>query len=327
MNELISTYSNLEKSFLKKYGILQRNCTFKNRGESMDYRLLRYFTTLVDEGSFTKAAKALYISQPSLSTAIKQFEKDIGIVCIKRNTRKISITKEGEILYIEAQKLLHHTEHVKKEMTRLRDNGPLELQIGVIESVISWLPKILTSYREDHPNMHIKLHELLGVKDVEKALQNYHIHLAITNQHFESKAISTTPIYKENLVAVLPNNHPLQSEKDVTMEDLKHENLIISKEGFQTREDILNEFRKSGITPNIQFEIERFETACSLVKEGLGITIVPENYIRTWESPSFSIKPLKNDHLSRTVYLAFLKDRYLPPSVKHFKKRIQLHFT
>src|SRR5699024_11181415 len=265
------------------------------KGENMDYRLLLYFTTLIDQGSFTKAAKALYISQPSLSTAIKQFEEDMGIVCIKRSTRKISVTKEGEILYIEAKKLLNHTEHVKNEMIRLRDNGPLELQIGVIESIIFWLPKVLSTYRQDHPNMQIKLHELLGVEEVERALQNYHIHLAITNQHFESKDIATTPIYKENLVTVLPNRHPLQHHKYVTMEDLQHDNLIISKEGFQTREDILNEFRKSGITPNVQFEIERFETACSLVKEGLGITIAPENYMKTWDRPSFIIKPLKND--------------------------------
>lgn len=320
---IMATY---EMTCFDRYMLYYKEITYTKKGENMDYRLLLYFTTLIDEGSFTKAAKTLYISQPSLSTAIKQFEDDIGIVCIQRSTRKISVTKEGEILYIEAKKLLNHSDHVKKEIIRLRENGPLELQIGVIESVIFWLPKILTSYRQDHPNMHIKLHELLGVKDVERALQNYHIHLAITNQHFESKEIETVPIYKENLVAVLPNNHPLQDREDVTMEDLQHENLIISKDGFQTREDILNEFRKSGITPNIQFEIERFETACSLVKEGLGITIAPENYMKTWENPSFVMKPLKNDYLSRTVYLAFLRNRYLPPSVEHFMERIQLHF-
>src|SRR5699024_3653438 len=138
---------------------------------------------------------------------------------------KIRVTKEGEILYIEAKKLLNHTEHVKNEMIRLRDNGPLELQIGVIESIIFWLPKVLSSYRQDHPSIHIKLHELLGVEEVESALQNYHIHLAITNQHFASKDITTTPIYKENLVAVLPIHHPLQHHKHVTMKDLKHDNL------------------------------------------------------------------------------------------------------
>lgn len=284
----------------------------------MDQRLLLYFTTLIDEGSFTKAAKKLFISQPSLSGAIKKLETDIGITLIERTTRNISITKEGEILYIEAKKLLNHSNHVKNEMNRLKKMGPLELQIGVIESAIFWLPKVLASYNKKNPDIHIKLFELLGLDEVELALENYHIHLAITNQHFESKEIETIPIYKENLVAVLPNGHFLREKEHISIYDLQYEKLILSKAGFQTRTDILNEFRKAGIIPNIQFEIERFETACSLVEEGLGLTIIPENYINRWNRSTLITKKLHSNNLSRSVYIAYLKNRYIPPVVESF---------
>ncbi|MEK4026457.1 LysR family transcriptional regulator [Sporosarcina sp. FSL W7-1283] len=284
----------------------------------MDHRSLLYFTTLIEEGSFTQAAKALYISQPSLSSAIKKIEEQVGIKLIERNTRNISLTKEGEIVYEEAKKLLNHFNYFQKETIRLKQDGPLELHIGLIESVRFWLPKVLASYTKTHPDIHIRLLEVLGFKQVETALKNYKIHLAITNQLFESDEIEMIPIYNEKLVALLPKGHALQDATNLSIHDLQDEEFIICKEGFQTRDDILNEFRKSGIRPNIHFEIERFETACALVEEGLGITIVPENYLRTPDHPSLTIKKLTDTSLSRTVYIAFIKNRYLPPVIEEF---------
>lgn len=292
----------------------------------MEYRTLLYFTTFVDEGSFTKAAKKLHISQPSLSSSIIKMEENMDLLLIDRSTRKFSLTIEGEILYKEAKKLLHHFHHVEKEMIRLKQDGPLNLQIGLIESVNSWLPKVISTYSKINPDIYIKLSEVLGPNQVAKALQDYKIHLAITNQLFENNEIKTTPIYKEELVALLPKGHALSNKKSINIFDLKDDELIISKEGFQTRDDIINEFRKSGITPHIKFEIERFETACSLVEEGLGVTFVPENYINHIHGQSFSIKHIENSHLFRTVYIAHLKDRYLPPVIEIFIKEIQDFF-
>ena len=293
----------------------------------MDYRTLLYFTTLIDQGSFTKAAKILHISQPALSSTIKKVEDTVGLTLVERSTRKILLTTEGKILYKEAKKLLNHFHHVEQEMLRLKSDGPLELKIGLIESVNSWLPEIITNYSQTNPNIHIKLSEVLGPEQVESALKNYKIHLAITNQLFDDEEISTVPIYKEQLVALLPKGHSLINKKKLSILDLKDDKLIICKEGFQTRDDILNEFRKSGVTPHISFEIERFETACSLVDAGLGVTFVPENYLSDQHHASFSIKRMNSSHLYRTVYLARIKDRYLPPVVENFSEKIHSFFT
>lgn len=292
----------------------------------MDHRLLLYFTTLIDKGTFTNAAKKLHISQPSLSSAIKKLEDNVGLTLIERHTRKISLTVEGEILYKEAKKLLNHFEHVQKEMTRLKKEGPLELKIGLIESVKFWLPKVIASYSELNPDVYIKLREVLGLKQVETALQNYKIHLAITNQLFENDEIFTVPIYKENLVVLLPKGHRLESAPNISIHDIKNDELIICQEGFQTRQDILNAFRKSGVSPNIHFEIERFETACSLVEEGLGITIVPENYIKSTTRSAFTTKIISNANLTRTVYIACMKNRYLPPVIIQFIEETKKFF-
>src|SRR5699024_12112417 len=226
----------------------------------------------------------------------------IGLVLIERSTRNFQLTKEGEIVYKESKKLIQHFNYVEKEIFRLKDSGPLELQIGLIESVKFWLPDVLNTYNQANPDVRIKLAEVLGIKKVKESLKNYKIHLAITNQRFKSEKIRSTPIYTENLVALVPGDHPLTEKESITFQDIKNDQFIICKEGFQTRDDILKEFLELGISPNIKFEIERFETAYSLVEAGIGVTIVPENYIRSFHIDSSQIKHFDNDRLSRTVY-------------------------
>lgn len=293
----------------------------------MEIRQLHYFVTVVEQSTFTAAASLLHLSQPSLSASIKNLEEKLGFTLLDRSTRHLQLTKEGKILYEEAKKLITHFEHVKDEMDRLKHQGPLELSIGLIESSEFWVPKILTTFREEYTDVHIRLLEVLSLKDVEEALNSFHVHLAITNQYINNKDIKTIPIYEEKLVTLLPPHHPLIDAPFITMNQLRDEDFIISKEGFQTREDILNAFRKSGIKPRIQFEIERFETACSLVEDGLGITVVPENYVKYSQKHTYHIKQIDDANISRTVYLAYVKNRYLPPIVMRFIEIVKAFFN
>src|SRR5690606_12320824 len=120
----------------------------KARGIMMDQRLLTYFICVVEKASFTSAASALHISQPSLSAAIKKLESKLGLKLLNRSTRNLKLTREGEILYEEAKKLTVHFDHIAKEMKRLKQEGPLELNIGLIESAKFWLPKIIKSFKQ-----------------------------------------------------------------------------------------------------------------------------------------------------------------------------------
>src|SRR5699024_10147804 len=293
----------------------------------MDIRQLKYFTTLVDEQTYTKAASALHISQPSLSAAIKKLEEEVGLILIDRSKRQLQITREGQILYQESRKLLHHYEHVSFEMDRLKQQGPLELSIGLIESSMFFIPNILTHFKQEYHEVRISLLETLSLTDVMKALNNFDIHLAITNQYIHQEDIETIPIYEENLVALIPPGHTLNQRETLHIHDLEEENFIGCKEGFQTWQDIPNACSKSGVKPNIQFEIERFETGCSLVEDGLGITVVPENYVRYSKQTDCAIKKIDSASISRIVYLAYDKNRYQPPIVMRFIELVREFFA
>ncbi|AYK08000.1 LysR family transcriptional regulator [Brevibacillus laterosporus] len=294
----------------------------------MDIKQLHYFVTVSNHLSYSKAAQKLHISQPSLSNAIKNLEQEIGSPLLERNTRKVELTDAGKILYKKSILLLSQMNMLKKEMEEVKLTGSGDLIIGIIESVKHWIPKVIRKYQDRFPTINIKLIEVLSGKAVKESLRKYDTHLLITNQYINEPDIESLPLYDERLVLVLHRDHPLaQKRGSILLEELKREPFIISTEGFQTREDILTAFTLEQITPKIKFEIERFETALTLVRENLGITIIPENYLSEPMDECIVSKTIDSSALERTVYLTFMKNRYLSPAVQAFLEDIRRYFA
>ncbi|MDY0394111.1 LysR family transcriptional regulator substrate-binding protein [Virgibacillus halophilus] len=189
-----------------------------------------------------------------------------------------------------------------------------------------FIPKILQEFKLAYPDVRISLLETLSLNDVEKALNNFDIHVAITNQYVQNEDITTLPIYDEKLVALLPKGHALESKSCLQLADFAQQDFIVCKEGFQTRNDIMSAFQKAGIPLQINCEIERFETCCSLVENNLGISIVPQNYVHYSNLPGCIAKPIQDIGLSRNVYIAYDKNRYLSPLVQCFITAVLAYF-
>ena len=288
----------------------------------LDLKQLQYFIAVTEQMNFSKAAEKLHISQPSLSNAIKKLEQEIGSPLLKRNTRNLQLTEAGELLYERAKVILKNMEVLKIEMDEVIVHGTSEVTIGVMESIKHWLPKVIANYKRDYPQMMIHLVDILGSKRVKKSLKSYKTHVIITNQRMDDDELEVQSLYEERLVAVLPLNHPLAEKDRLTFADLCNEPFIISTEGFQTRLDILSAFEQANVKMNIQYEIERFETAVSLVRENLGITILPENYLQGPTAKTIVQKEIDGPNLRRNVYLISLKNRHLPLAIRHLLANI-----
>ncbi|WP_203247535.1 LysR family transcriptional regulator [Sporosarcina beigongshangi] len=284
----------------------------------MELKKLNYFVTIVDQMSFSKAAEKLHISQPSLSKMMKNMESELGFQLIERNTRNIKLTEAGEILYNRALHLLLEMEIVNKEMQEVKLVGKGEIRLGMIESVKHWIPKVLSRYNKKFPEVNITLTEILSGNDVKTSLRRYETHAIITNQLVKESDIETIPLYNEKLVLVLHESHPLVESEVISLNMLEKEPFIISTKGFQTREDIFQAFDLEGATPTIKYEIERFETVLSLVRENLGIAIIPENYLQGPRDYTIRSRTITSSALERTVYLTFMKNRYISPSIQAF---------
>ncbi|MEA0552822.1 LysR family transcriptional regulator [Lysinibacillus irui] len=292
----------------------------------MDIKQLHYFIAVSEHMNFSKAAERLHISQPSLSNAIKKLEEEIGSPLLERNTRNLQLTEAGEVLFERAKVIVKNMEVLKIEMDEVIIHGTREITIGVMESIKHWLPKVIANYKKDYPEMIIHLVDILGSKRVKKSLKSYKTHLIITNQLMDDPELEVKTLYEERLVAVLPLHHPLAKKEKVTISDISEEPFIISTEGFQTRRDILDTFEQAGKNIHIQFEIERFETAVSLVRENLGVTILPENYLQGPTAKTIIKKEIEGANLSRNVYLVYLKKRHLPLAIRQLLQDILQYF-
>ncbi|MFJ7754762.1 LysR family transcriptional regulator [Peribacillus muralis] len=292
----------------------------------MDLRQLRYFNTIVQEMSYSKAAKLLHISQPSLSNAIMKLEKEIDSRLLERNTRGIELTEAGALFYSRSQDLLRRFNNMQVELEEMKQVGSGTISIGLIESFKYWFPKIIRTFKHDHPTIHLEVREILGEEHVIDSLNQYQVHFTITNQLINHAEITATPLYKENFMLLVHKDDDLNEKDSVTLQDLKEKEMIISTSGFQTRDDILEAFNNELVTPNIRYEIERLETACSLVDEGLGFTILPESYIKSVATRNTAILEINSMFLQRTVYMAYLTDRYLPASICKLVNEIESFF-
>lgn len=279
----------------------------------MDFRKLSYFVVLAEIGNFTKAANNLKISQPSLSHAIKMLEDEAGFKVLERNQRNFILTDSGMKLYESAKEILKQYESLLKEVPNFQSLGTGQINIGMIESVKYWIPLVINQHSQKYPEIIFHLHEILLPEQIIHSLKNHDTHFCISSYKPDIKNIKYSLLYQEDWVLV--TNNPLD-DYPLSLEALKQLPLIMTPTAYQTEHELLETLSERDIQPNVKFEVEHFQTALSLVDKGLGVTIVPKNYISfsPFKNALFSY-PLKNPTPKRNIYLLYNDERYLPDTI------------
>ncbi|MEK5148419.1 LysR family transcriptional regulator [Psychrobacillus sp. FSL K6-4615] len=281
----------------------------------MDLRRMYYFNATVKYQSFSRAAKSLHISQPSLSNAIKTLELEINAPLIERTTKQFQLTELGQQFYERSKSLLAQFEVMDTELKELAKGEQLEIRLGMIESANHWFSQVIIAYQKQYPQNQITLIDTLYNQTVRQALLGLNVHGVITNQHIVDQEIKSELLYTEPYVVLTKKDHPFATKEKITLVDFAEESLIIGMPEFQTSAQILKAFEQENITPHIQYKIERFEMIKVLVEEGLGIALLPQQYVNHHLSESLISRQVHSDFLSRSVYLSTMKDRTFPESI------------
>ncbi|MER2078876.1 LysR family transcriptional regulator [Psychrobacillus psychrotolerans] len=282
----------------------------------MDLRRMYYFNATVKYQSFSRAAKSLHISQPSLSNAIKTLELEINAPLIERTTKQFQLTELGQQFYERSKSLLAQFEVMDTELKELAKGEQLEIRLGMIESANHWFSQVIIAYQKKYPQNQITLIDTLYNQTVRQALLGLNVHGVITNQHIVDQEIKSELLYTEPYVVLTKKDHPFATKEKITLVDFAEESLIIGMPEFQTSAQILKAFEQENITPHIQYKIERFEMIKVLVEEGLGIALLPQQYVNHHLSESLISRQVHSDFLSRSVYLSTMKDRTFPESIR-----------
>ena len=274
-----------------------------------------YFNATVKYRSFSRAAKALHISQPSLSNAIKALEQEMDTPLIERTTKQFQLTEMGQQFWERSKGLVAQFEVMQTELRELSKGEQLEIRLGVIESANYWLSQVITDYQKLYPSNQLTLIDTLYNQTVRQALLGLHVHGVITNQHIVDEEIQSELLYNEPYVVLIKKDHPFAQKEQLMLKDFTEEPLIIGMPEFQTSAQILKAFEQENVTPHISYKIERFEMIKVLVEEGLGIAILPQNYVTQHLSDSLLTRPVHSAYLNRNVYLSTMRGRTFSKSI------------
>ena len=276
---------------------------------------LKYIVAVARERHFGKAADACYVSQPTLSVAVKKLEEELDVKLFERSANEVSVTPLGEEIVRQAQSVLEQAANIKEIAKRGKDPlvGPLTL--GVIYTIGPYLlPDLVHQTIRATPQMPLMLQENFTVKLLEM-LRTGEVDCVILAEPFPEAGLAIAPLYDEPFLAAVPTHHPLAAQGTVTTEELKRETMLLLGGGHCFRDHVLEvcpEFaRFSSNAEGIRksFEGSSLETIKHMVAAGMGVTLVPR--LSVPEEVLTSKPRRKRDHDPYIKYLPFAGD---PPS-------------
>jgi len=246
----------------------------------MELRHLRYFISVADSGSFVSAAKYLHISQPPLSTQIKNLENELEVQLFVRTSKGVRLTTAGEVFYTEARAVLARVEHARITAQRADRGEQGSLSIGFVSTAdYNVLPVALKHFREQFPSVEVQLHEL--TTDVQlRELAAERIDVGIGLGPIKRPDVAFIPLLRERMMLVVPAEHAAaRSRKPISLKELHGAAFVMVPRHLSPGlHDILTSiFHSAGFSPVISQYAKQMQTVISLVAGGFGLAIVPES--------------------------------------------------
>ena len=272
---------------------------------------LKYIVAVARERHFGRAAEACFVSQPTLSVAIKKLEEELDLKIFERGGSEVSVTPLGEEIVRQAQQVIEQAAAIKEIAKRGKDpvSGPLRL--GIIYTIGPYLlPDLVRQAIEQVPQMPLMLQENFTARLLEM-LRTGELDCAIMAEPFPDTGLAVAPLYDEPFVAAVPVKHPLAKRKSVTAEELKHETMLLLGTGHCFRDHVLEvcpEYaRFSADAEGIRksFEGSSLETIKYMVASGMGVTVVPQLSVPKDKQPHVRYIPFADPVPTRRVVLAW----------------------
>ena len=273
----------------------------------------RYIVAVARERHFGRAAEACFVSQPTLSVAIKKLEDELNVQIFERSGAELTITDLGQKIVHQAQKVLEEAQVIKHLAQHGQDplSGPVRL--GTIYTIAPYLlPKLISTSREVLPKMPLYLQENFTVRLLE-LLKQGDIDAAILAEPFSESGLDVTPLYDESLVVAVPVGHPWETIPVIQHADLQSQATLLLGQGHCFRDHVLDicpDMQRSQRNEDLSgFEGSSLETIRQMVAGGIGVSVFPVTSINDQTNPNSLIKyvPFAEPIPKRRVVLVWRK--------------------
>jgi DNA-binding transcriptional LysR family regulator len=248
---------------------------------AMNLHLLRLFTAVVQQGSFSKAAASLFISQPAVSKAVAELERQVGAPLLDRSRSGISMTAAGQTLFRYAEQIFLTEQVATLELARLRGVEAGRLALGASTTIgVYRLPRLLAHFAERYP--HIRLFLDIGTtNDIVVRLLSSPLDLALVEAPVSDDRLTSAPLWEDRLVVIAPPEHILARQGVVRLAEVLAQPFIGREPDSATRLLLERELHSRGISLPVKIEVASNEAIKQMVQVGLGLAMVSETTIQT----------------------------------------------
>ena len=292
----------------------------------MEFKQLEAFVAVVDYGSFSEAARKLYLTQPTISAHVRSLEEELHTKLILRTTKKTTITTRGYQLYDSAVRMLEIRNNLLENFTGVQKHM-IDLAASTIPS--SYLrPEILAAFGKTHPDIYFHSIQADSAESINRVLDGT-VDLALVGQNTRDETCVFLPFCQDELVIATPiTNHYLGLQnKSVTFEDFIKDPIIIREKGSGTKKEMDLFLEQIGVTPsdlNVIARMNDLEGIKKSIVNGLGISILSaRSAIDLQKTKQILLFPLEESAHKRTFYIVYSKNRILKPHVRQFIQFVQ----
>lgn len=279
---------------------------------------LLVFHEVARRKSFSRAAEALFISQPAVTKHVKELERKVGLGLIQRRKGGFSLTEAGKILFKYSHRISSHLMEMENMLGSLQKDHRGLLKIGTTESYSRCLmPRLLSGFQAAHPSFKIAL-DVGNSDEIEKNLLVYKNDLGLIGLTRTSSKLEVLPFLKEPLVLIVSPEHPLAKQKPVSLRELEEYPFIIRAKGSTTRRIILQAFKDLDIRPSLLIEAGSSEFIKQWVSEGKGVSVIVKRIVEDEEKRGIIKTVPLLEKLFLEVALLYLKEERCNPAVKTF---------
>jgi DNA-binding transcriptional LysR family regulator len=278
-----------------------------------EVRHLIAFTTVLETGGFTKAARALNLTQSALSHQIKTLEEQLGVEVFARIGKRTILTQAGEILLKHATVVLRELSVARQALRELRDPEHGRLRISAAGySCYQLLPRILQEFKAEFPRVELSVSADYTGEAVQHLLEGL-LDIAILVAPPPVRGLIIEPLATDELCVIVPPAHPWAQRRRVRWAELASQVLITYNKASQTHQLLLHRLAHEGAGAPETMEVREAEAVTEMVKVGLGIAVLPSWVVRAdLRTKQLLTIPLGRTGLKRSWAIAYIRGRELP---------------
>ncbi|MHC4930693.1 MAG: LysR family transcriptional regulator [Planctomycetota bacterium] len=274
---------------------------------------MRSFYHVAREGSFSRAAKLLHISQPAMSVRIKTLETELKERLFDRARKGVALTEAGAVLYRSAEKIFSDVEEALTRLAELKESGAGRVRLGCSDTVSLYLlPPILKRFRKRFPAAEITIRNAYSSEILDLLARGELDFGIVTRPPGLDRRLEASELFTEPFVVAAGKQDPLLRRNQIALGALDGRPMVALEKGTVTRDGVERALRLAGVRPRVVFETGNIEVQKLYAASGFGFALIPRSAFGTSDRRRLDCRPIKGSPIERTVVVVVAKDRYVP---------------